>query len=147
MRRVVACIALIALSFVTTRAEAKCPFLRYAFEGTLQLPNDVNASGIRIVVFLDDLPYMSAYPPTKDEADYLVPQETGRFEGVSYFSTASGRVACKGIAKELTLVILGDGIRARRVVLDVQRDRSVRKRGGLEIDLGRIAVRSNSAPK
>ena len=141
MRRAIVALSLIVFSSIGSSADAKCPFLRYAFKGQLELPVGVDSSRIRIVAFLDDLPTMSAYPPAEEESDYLVPQRSGHFEGVSYFSTASGKTACRGRAEKLTLVVLGDGIRSQRTVVEIEGGESLRDRGGLEIDLGNIPVR------
>lgn len=103
-------------------ASAKCAFARYEVEGRIVLPEDVDAADLRLYLFLEGMPYPSDYPPPEPRRDYAVPDSAGLFKAVAWMNTSSGYSLltgdrCRRVATTADLVLLGKGIRARRVTV------------------------------
>lgn len=132
--------SLALLLSVPVASQAKCPFAEYRFTGRLMLPREVEHDAVRVVLFLDDLPYSSAYPPEEGEEDFGLVDEEGLFHLSVHFNTASRRRSCNNVATEATLVILGKGFRTVRKAIELPKNRRILKALEAEIELGIIKL-------
>ena len=111
-------------------ASGKCPFQEFRVLGSVVMPAGVEADTVRIYLFLDDMRFTSAYPPTESENEYVSLSETGMFEISVHYSTYSGRWLwrdhCNHNPEIGTLFIVGDDLRALRIRFDIEGEKSFR---------------------
>ena len=121
--------------FVSTPMAAKCPFVRYVAEGRLTLPSGVNASDVKLYLFLDGADQATAYPSEVSAGgqDFSVPAADGTYRVESWLSTISGYSMtggerCDRVESGGDLFIVGRGFLAQRArVKFSQSDRVIRR--------------------
>jgi hypothetical protein len=113
---------------VAISAQGKCPTQEYSIEGRVELPDGLDARSVRIYAFLEGASTTTESPLPPGEADYATPAADGTFGFSSWLRTDSGsadgrtsrgRDRCKRQAKFVDVIVLGDGVRARRVTARV----------------------------
>jgi hypothetical protein len=120
----------------------KCPFLPYLIEGTLAVSGtEQDLVGVRVIVFLGDYEYPSAYPPTGDDDDFATPGPSGHFNFKSYLTTTSDNGSCTEVPQVGEAIFFGPGLRTKRVIFRLPSRKRILSEGGASVDLGQIHLR------
>lgn len=145
-------IALFSLVLPAERAAAKCSFIKYAVTGRISAPGGIPRGTVRIYLFLEDASRTSDYPPATGERDYSEMNGDGLFSVVSWYHTAkpsqsSSHDDCSRVARTGSLIVIADGLQAKRVEVSFKESRSAIKQAGqVSLDIGEVRLERSSDP-
>ena len=134
--------------FLTLAAQGTCPFIKYSVHGRIVLPDSVEASSIKVYLFLEGARRTSDYPPRSGNADFSPVTADGVFEITSFYSTydrdrSKGKKEerCVRVAASGDLIVIGENVYAERVQVEFKGGRAkIRKELEALADAGVIPL-------
>lgn len=124
-----ACLSL-GLLGVAHPVHSKCPMQQYRIEGSVRVPPSVDPGSISVYIFLEGASRTSELPRSPGESDHVTLDADGSFVFYPWLHTDSGedggrpsrgKDACKRKAEFVDVVVIGEGVEAKRMRAQVVR--------------------------